>query len=234
MATISHGDRIAVAGELRLPDGARGGYRSASGEPEIGRPRGGRLLVSSEPLEARFVRQARFHAAWSAVALVALLVVHIALFGEAYALFAAGDVVHAAVERSWEEARAGVRREKVEGRRGKVSVRADRIFHFVRAVYVAPDGRAHVLEDEVGQRLSEGQKVPFVVLRARPRIHMAGTAPRLGQGRAALGVAVALAIPALFALHARRRRPWYERKKIVHAGGGRLDPHTKKLGLRGG
>jgi hypothetical protein len=78
VARVLAGEDVYVEGTLDAPRG--GAYRGAA-EPTLRPIRGGRMLISVEPLEKRHELRSRVHRTWAIVLLALLLLVDVGVFG---------------------------------------------------------------------------------------------------------------------------------------------------------
>ncbi len=212
-ARLQPGEHVFILGELvRAPDPKLGAYRDAEGWV-LRPPRSGRMLCSTEPLEARHARRA---AVWSKLALAAcaaLVVWHGLLFVRVHQLRVSGRVVAATVTHTkhW----------SVWVRPAKGSA------HWVQHYAVealGDEGAALYSEIDSGSwyRISEGSRVAFILLRDDGYDAQLGARATAHSGAAFVGAVCAFIWGLFFAGIALRTRPWWERRRVVEAGTGRL------------
>ncbi|WP_438031622.1 hypothetical protein [Sorangium sp. So ce204] len=203
VAELIPGERVFAIGELRRapdPEAQAQGYREQAQGYLLAPPRGGRMLLSSEPLGERFARRAAFHKRWAITATVASLA-----FNMAFAAFHArrwlGETVDVRVTQLQEK-------EDGDHTRFEVTMR----------------GEGGAFSDEVSHRafarLREGETV-----KAR-HVPSWSSASAIGPGVTAHSAAYA-ALPLLgvialaYLARAQATRPWYE-KKVIDQGSGKL------------
>jgi hypothetical protein len=219
VAELLPGAKVFAVGELRRapdPEAPTAGYRQRSEGTLLVPPRGRRMLLSSEPLGKRFARRAAFHLRWAVLAAVAALGFN-ALFASFHARRWLGETVEVRVTlvQHYES--------------------SDDDDHF-EVTMLGPDHL--IFSDEVSRRdfsrLHAGDK-----LQAR-YVPLWRSATAIGPDATASSGAY-LAVPLLgvlalvYGLRARSTRPWYERKKLVEKGDGRLadsDPTAQKAPKR--
>lgn len=224
-ARIDRGETVTISGEMRPSGlGPGGGYRDARARLVLGAPRKGLMLISSEPLDARFETRARLAVLLAMIAGTALFA-HGVIFRDAYFLLARGQVFE--VPRS--ELAREVRNHR--SRRGAHDTAHD----FMVARIALPTGERVTLKDEVDPRFwgsSYGKvattPLPFLVDPASPRRHAIGRFPHVGRGRAIVGVVLALGVWVLALVLQAFKRPWYERKRLIESGSGPLTNDVKQ------
>lgn len=216
-AELSPGERATVSGVLSwasAPGGQPTGYRSSSSRSFVLRRSAlERMLISSEPLEERYLRRASVHRRVAVITAVVWIAFHLLAFGRYDLLSWRGDVVQATVVNTptW----------NTSSKHGPVK-------HYgIEATYRTPDGRDRIVRDEINpyswHRLSEkpGQTVRFRVVDS-PAIECVGTRPTVSNMALVFSVIVNLALVIGYAIWARSKLPWYDRKKLVLLEQGRL------------
>lgn len=191
------GEKVFVYGELsRAPDSGADGFTLVP-------PGGGRMLLASEPIAKAFAQRAAFHRRWAVVAVAAAVA-----FNAFFASF------HA---RRWLGEAVDVRIAELRSYDG-----ADDEEHF-RVTMKAADQT--VFSDEVSrsdfQRLHEGDRlqVRHVPLwRSAAAIGSRATA----HSRAYFGVPLLGFLVLAYGMRVRATRPWYEQKKLIDKGNGKL------------
>ncbi|WP_438037645.1 hypothetical protein [Sorangium sp. So ce128] len=204
VAELIPGERVFAIGELRRapdPEAQAQGYREQAQGYLLVPPRGGRMLLSSEPLGERFARRAAFHQRWAITAAVASLV-----FNMAFAAFHArrwlGETVDVRVTQLQENEDGDHTRFEVTMRGEGGAAFSDEVSHGAFA------------------RLREGETV-----KAR-YVPSWSSASAIGPDVTAHSVAYA-ALPLLgvialaYLARAQVTRPWYE-KKLIEQGSGKL------------
>jgi hypothetical protein len=222
-AELSDGESVVADGMLVRdadPHGSPSSYRSAVGTGWVLRPPANdKMLLSSEPLQDRYVKRASMHRRWAWACVAALLALNFLLFGNFHVLSVFGDIVQARVERpiTW----------KTRTKNGGV------VNHFgVEASFVAPEGARWDLSDEISdsayaslvQRRAEAVTIPFRVVPFWPARHQVGTRATLHFVQVVGGFFVNVLLGALYALRSRRTLPWYDKPRVVHSGSGKLSP----------
>ena len=205
VAELVLGAEAFAVGELRRapdPEAPSRGYRERADGYLLVPPRGRGMLLSSEQLGKRFERTAALHRRWALLAAAACLVFN-ALFASFHASRWLG--------------------ERVDVRVTQLRQYEDNDVDRFQVTMVSPDG--FVFSDGVSgydfHRLHVGDRIQA---RAVPSWR---SATRLGPVAMASSGAY-LAVPLLgiivvaYGLSARAARPWYERKKLVEKGSGRL------------
>jgi hypothetical protein len=214
-AELTSKDSAYAVGRLFPPRPAVA-YRSADEGFCLRPAEGERMLISTEPLEDRYLRRAAFHRAWLLACLSAFVFVNALVF-EPYwcALLFAEPITASAVDtRTW----------TTRGKHGPVS-------HYQVVSTGTVDGHAFRLASdtnrtyytEVHDSLSKGSvEVPLLVSPPQPYAAVLGTRPALSVVRGFVSWFALLGLSVGYALSSRRARPWYERKKVVDTGSGSL------------
>jgi hypothetical protein len=220
-ATLQPGAEVHVAGELtRGPDPQAGGYREGGVGWVLVPPSAGRMVLSAEPLDAPHRRRAG-HYRNLALAIVGLLGIgHAAMFLRYDLLRLDGRVVTARVV---DETTMQVRGKSLWGPGTTITTH-----YLVHAAFEDQAG-VHPLSDEVSKQFwlrlkgpSAVREVPFVVSRGWPSVHQVGYEPSENGLILALFSILVLVFAGLCAVTLRSTRPWYERKRFVESGAGRL------------
>ncbi|WP_437585546.1 hypothetical protein [Sorangium sp. So ce1000] len=204
VAELMPDEQVFAVGELRRapdPEAQAQGYRERAQGYLLVPPRGGRMLLSSEPLGERFARRAAFHRRWAVAAVVASLA-----FNAAFAAFHArrwlGETVDVRVTQLRET-------EDGDNTRFEVTMRG-------------AGGAA--FSDQVAQadfaRLREGDTVKARHVPSWSSASAIG--PDVTAHSAAYGALPLLGVIALaYLIREHGTRPWYE-KKLVEQESGRL------------
>jgi hypothetical protein len=223
-AQVTPGEHVHVVGVLAPgfdPRGAgsaaAGSYRAGGATLVLVPPPDGRMLVSTEPLDKRYARRGTFHLGWLLVLLAALGALEACNAGY-LSLLAYGRVVTATVteHRTW-----------ITTSHDKSGTHYHT--HYGLSAAGQSDGAPTrlVFQEEVTRgdyaALPDGAAVPFVVEQgAVPAQAQLGTRPSLHGAAMGFELAVALGLLLACAISARATLPWYDRRLVVHAGGGPL------------
>ncbi|MCC6521941.1 MAG: hypothetical protein IT373_04710 [Polyangiaceae bacterium] len=210
-AELSPGEQVFVRGTLGRgadPEGER--YRSGRALVLRATP-GHRMLVSSEPLGARFRKRQRTYRRWAVAALVCLCAVQASFFSF-HALAFGGRTVPGTVE-----ARRAIERTDSEG---------DPYTDYEVDVLVAlPDAPSLRFTEEVSEGdyalAAEGSPVAVRHVQAVPSLAELGTGGTVHGVRFALVLPLGLAFYSIYAGARRRSRPWYLRP-VKDTGSGQL------------
>jgi hypothetical protein len=221
VAELVPDEEIFAIGELRLapdPEAPLWGYRERAEGYLLVPPRGRSMLLSSEPLGTRFARRAAFHLRWAVIAAVAALTFN-ALFASFHARRWLGKTVDVRVTqlRQYED--------------------SDDDDHFQVTMR---DADNFIFSDEVSRsdfsRLREGDTIQARYVsswRSATAIGPDATA----HSRAYFAVPLLGVIALAYLLRARSTRPWYDHKKLVEMGSGRLadsEPTVQEARKRAG
>jgi hypothetical protein len=219
-ATLTHGEPVHIVGTLiENRDPEAGAYRGGGARFRLLPPRGGRMMVSTEPLDARHRRRARVHA-WLGLGAAALLAfLQCLAYGSFNLLRIDGEPVDGEVRtlshsQKWHCPKHG-------------SCHYDH-YYYVLAQFTDERG-THALYDGIAanayERLaddSDPRVVPFVVSHHFPSLHQIGHAPTIARAwEPLLFLLVLLALcahPAILVA----TRPWYDRKLVIDRARGRL------------
>jgi len=205
VAELLPGEKVFAVGELRRapdPTAPLQGYRGRAEGYLLVPPRGGKMLLSSEPLGQRFSRRAQFHWRWAGGLVFAAVAFNL-LFSSFHA------------RRIWGET--------VEARVTELShyTDSDNDHHYKVTVWRANDLN---LTDEVSRedysRLSKGDTIK---VRNVPGSSSKATfgSESMVHHSAFLAVPLFVGLALGYFLRARSTRPWYERD-LVETGSGRL------------
>jgi hypothetical protein len=204
VAELLPGERVFAIGELRRapdPEAQAQGYREQAQGYLLAPPRGGRMLLSSEPLGERFARRAAFHERWAIAAVVASLA-----WNAAFAAFHArrwlGDTVDVRVTQLREHEDGDHTRFEVTMRGADGSAFSDEVSHGAFA------------------RLREGDTVKARHVASWSSASAIG--PDVTAHSAAYSALPLLGVIALaYLIRARATRPWYE-KRLIETESGKL------------
>ncbi len=222
VAAIEVGQRVHVSGTLvgaSLAQGSAGGaYRSGFGAPSLRAPSIGRMVISNERPGAPELARMRFHRGWAiAVAILFAFVASVVM--PAYELLSLSNELAWATPtdvRNWREWH------KPKNSSGYWVYRWS-----VRGAW-DDHGTARTLEDDCGQPyfnyVTEATcaRVPFTVSTIAPSWHQIGTGPQLTVGRCIILGILCLIIVIAYPASTLASRPWYEKKRVVDSGNGRL------------
>jgi len=212
-ATLTTGEPVYVTGILAwgIDPQQSGGYRGAGRALIMTPPARGRMLISTEPLIGRHLHAARVHGKLALVTVVALLLAHGGYFLRYHALALFGRPVDAVVtdRRTWQ-----VWHKPKTGS-------GYWVHHY--AVSARDPATDAWFDEECSASYHDvaraGDTVPFLV--AGPFAQL-GLVPR--QNAVKLGIFVTLVL--IYALVIvgvlQGARPWWDRRRIVDAGSGRL------------
>ena len=218
-AALRAGDTVSVQGTLaRGFDPSQGGYRDG-GEGWVLKPtRGTRMELSTEQLGDRHQKRAATFGRLALILTALILISHVALFGRFHLLRLDGDHVTAAVT-DHDAYRAWVRSRINWGHW---------IEHYrITAAFRDGGGSTHLLVDEVSPcffaDVANGlNEAPFVVSRHLPAFYQVGSEPSEESGKLVMFVLLVLASCLAASAVVSGTRPWYERKRVVEGGSGRL------------
>lgn len=201
IAELTPDETVFVVGQLEpaLDPEAPGGYREAGKALVLRPPRGGRMLVSTEPLHERFRKAATTER--SATRLFGGVLIALALLDAPFYLrLFAGDHAHGLV----------VAKSPISGKnsRCELTVESDEGWTF-------KDDTTWSTCSSVSTKIT---RVPFLRVHGISWFAQIGTEPGVHSGAFTVG-AIVFAFLAL--LYRNRARPWYE-DKLVDSGSGRL------------
>lgn len=222
VAAIEPGQRVHVSGHLfgaALAHGNAGGaYRGGMGMPSLRAPRLGRMVISNERPGDPEEKRMRFHRGW-AIAMAALFVFVASVVMPTFELLSlSNDLVWAnpTAVRNWREWH------KPKNSSGYWVYRWS-----VRGTW-NDQGAVRELQDDCGEAyftcVTEGRcgQVPFTVSTIAPSWHQIGTSPQLTVGRAIVLGILCLFVVLGYPLSTMSSRPWYQKKRLVEGGSGRL------------
>ncbi len=212
-AELSLNEHVYCVGELRLgaPDfSARAStFRepSAAGYRMVA-PRGGQLLIASEPLPARYYARARWHTGqlvWSVI------------FSAAVALLFAPYVARALIGKHAEFFIGGKRYYVTGSRKSRTS-------HF-HLSGIRTDTNEGIEEDAsrgTYDRVKPHDRIPVIYLDGWPKLMQLGARATSNSYFAALGLLIALLRMMTWRASRVRSRPWYAQRPLIEHGAGRL------------
>ncbi len=190
------------------PEGAGGGYRTGS-TLVLRSPAREPMLLSSEPLGARFAARAKFHLRWG-LALTLVAVISSSLtFGPLFLRRFAGETVSAEIT-------------SLEPYLTTNSDGDDITQYRVRYVMSRPD---RAFKDNVPlstfTKLQKGQTIPIRFVRSMPRFTSLGPDATADGSLMLLFFGVWIGMTIAYRARTRSSLPWYE-KKVIDAGAGLL------------
>jgi len=208
-AQLSHPDFAYACGTL-VPPVAASAYRGAEDGYSL-HPWQGKMLLSAEPLEARYVRRARFHLGWLVACIAAFLFTNGIVFGGYWLELVCGRPVTAQA--------SSVRTWTTRGKYGPIR-------HYGIEASATLDDRPITLTSEtsyaVYAHVVPPAPVPFLVVPFHPKTHDIGMRPTLDVLSCVFASLLLCGVAVGYLAHARHTRPWYERKKVVDVGKGPL------------
>jgi hypothetical protein len=215
-AEVVSGEQVWASGELVKapdPEGVASGYRAVPTTLVLRAAPGERMLLSSEPLGARFEVKARFHARSALLlGLVAVITCGVC-FGPYLARLVAGATQPAQITR-------------LEPYMYETEDRSEQRYR----VRVAIPGEPAGLEDDVPQAmfagLHVGQSIPVRRVRGAPRLTTLGPAATVDGGLVMVAFLLAwLPAAVLYGYRIRRSLTWYE-TSLKQKGKGKLADST--------
>jgi hypothetical protein len=202
-----------VVGQLS-PSYTNAAYRGGEHGFCIRPASGQRMLISGEPLEARYERRARFHRNWFFATIAGFVSMNGLLFASYWMLVFWGKPLSAmAVNTSTWTTRS----------------KNETVNHYAVDANAAIDGRNVRLTSETSERhydqvhlaLQYGNArvtVPFLAVPSEPWTAELGTRPTLSIAPFLLSWLAYPVLPLCYLLYARHARPWYEREKVNEQG----------------
>jgi len=173
-----------------------------------------RMLVSTEPLDQRYVRQARAHRTFAAILGFSLALASFAIFGPTLVTEAFGNTVDAEI---------------VSARHWTTSGKGGPNHHYtVSARYPGATGHTVELTGEVRQEIYDGfqakriLRVPFVVAFDNPTFSCLGVRASVDSTRCIVSVFVMLVLLLLYRSALGGAREWYDQRRVVTRAAGRL------------
>lgn len=222
VAAIEPGQRVHVSGTLvgaSLAQGSAGGaYRSGFGAPSLRAPSIGRMVISNERPGAAALARMRFHRGW-VIGIATLFAFVAAVVMPAYELLSlSNDLAWATPSdvRNWREWH------KPKNSSGYWVYRWS-----VRGVW-DDHGTVRTLEDDCGEGYfnyvtqNPCARVPYTVSTIAPSWHQIGAGPQLTVGRCIILGLLCLVVVIAYPASVFASRPWYEKKRVVDSGNGRL------------
>ena len=207
--------RTAESADAAMPGAQGSAYRGGPSEGLVLRAsRRDRMLVSTETLERRYVRQANAHRLFVGILAVALVFASTVGFGATFVTAAFGKHVDAEIVTAshW-----------TTQSKNKVS------HHYtVTARYTTATGEVVTLDEHVNEDLYRAWEskrlasVPFVVAFDEPRYRSLGSRATIHVAHAIAAAAVTLALLLFYRATLRGALEWYDKPRVVTTGDGRL------------
>lgn len=214
IARVQPGDQVTVIGAqipTSDPRSASFGYRGSAESSVLRAPSGGRVLVSTEPLEERFNARVTLHKKW-AVAFALLLLGTNALFYMGYwARTFAGRELQTTIT----SMRTYVTRSK-----------NSTTTHYELTGTAIEEGQPLVITETVNRaayyQIRQGDQVPFFVVGGGSWFTVAGRAPTVHVAGVIFSALLGLGVAIGYLAHGLSSRPWYARSRWNEGAGGRL------------
>lgn len=189
-------------------------YRGGPTSGLVLRPGRERMLVSTEPLDQRYVRQARVHGMFVAIFGVALVLASTLLFGTTIVTQLFGKTQEV---------------DLVTGRHWTTSGKGGPSHHYtLTGRYANPNGRLVTLEDDVNAqtfdqwKLNRLEHLPFVVAFDNPTFSNVGDHVTIHLWRGFFGIVLVAGLLGFYQTRLNAARQWYDKKRVVTTGNGRL------------
>jgi hypothetical protein len=228
VAELTAGEKIWMSGLL-----AQEGQRAGASTAYRAGPAAWVLRGSSfEPLEVASGGLARQFAYWrgfykwaAALICVVWIAVHAVAFGPYYVLFSTGKTETLQITRT----RTYITRNK----------NTTTTHYVIHAMLPPKSGGPRELEDEVSWSLYEAarsgrlKEAPFVYSPPVPYFHQIGQHATLDGIRGFFALAATIAAAIIFAVLRRNAMPWYEQKRVVERGSGRLEESAWNIQVAG-
>jgi hypothetical protein len=201
--------------DIAMASAARGSaYRGGPTEGLVLRAGRDRMLVSTEPLELRYVRQARAHRLFAIVLGLAFVVASTLDFGSTVVTELFGKTVDAEITavRHWTtKAKSSVNHH--------YSVTARYTDEAGHVVVLTDAARVEIYEAFQAKRIS---RVPFVVAFDNPTFSCLGVRATTDAGRAIVSVFLTLVLALLYRAALGGAREWYDKPRVITRGDGRI------------
>lgn len=203
-----------------IPSAHGSAYRGGPTEGLVLRAGRERMLVSTEPLQDRYVRQAKAHRLFAFIFGLALAFTLTIDFGTVIVTEIFGRPVDADI--------TAVRHWTTSGKGGPSD-------HYgATARYTSEAGAVVVLDTEIQREVYDAYqakrntRVPFVVAFDRPALSSLGTRVTTDAARVIATFFVTLLSLFLYRSALRGAREWYDQRRVVTRGAGRLPVYTAK------
>lgn len=204
-AELTHGERVAVSGRLRRARGAGGAYRGGEGGWVLDPPARGPMLVATQPLAAHHRKWASFFVVAAVAPAALLLLTHVVAYYGVYRFALWGRPVVATVV-DHEVYTTHDRHGTHTHRQIRIDARgAEGWFEVTREGY---------------ERAGIGARV--AAIETPDHALSLGGEPGFDAGLLVVPLVLVPAASMLTWLFHRSRRAWWEQKKVVTAGSGRL------------
>ncbi len=212
-AELTAGEQVFAMGSLQRahdPEAAQG-YRGQSTPLVLRPPKKGRMMLASEPLQARFERTARFHIIWVIVWGIILLIFQLVAF-RYHVRHWLGETVHAEV----------IHKEKYTSTSGQ---RGGATPHYVIKCQVGDRQYDEELQSGQYHAITVGDSVPVRRVPWWPSNQQVGATATV---YFALGLVSVILLPLVLGFHLRivyRRRPWWDHRLIDGGSGPLAEPN---------
>lgn len=196
-----------VEGEVDQASAFRGYREPPKRKLVLRAPRGGRMLIASERLGRRYLGRVWFHACWAFYAAAALAFMHGAFFLGYHLRAFRGHVVQARIDKKHTYVTSS----------GK-----SRTVH--HDLWLAWDG-GYFIEDAASRtfsRVEVGDVVPVVDVAGWRQARALGRAATVSASRALVMIGLSLLMAFGYRHRRERSRPWYDQRKVIDEGRGRL------------
>jgi hypothetical protein len=213
-AQLSPGEHVFILGDMtRAPDPKLGGYREGAEGWVLRPPRNARMLISTEPLEDRHRRRARI---WRNLALVTVglfLFWHGILFSDVHRFRWSGRTVVAdTIDKRWW-------RNWVRPSKGSPHW----VYHYeVTAAGENGEQWSQRIDHASYGPIEKGMPLAFLVADGKTRHVQIGNRACAGDGSTFAGFALASIWLVLYLTFIFSTQPWWERRRVVESGSGRL------------
>lgn len=227
VAELSAKEKVWVSGTLSR-EGQKSGPSTAYRQgPSSWVMRGTRLdplELSSGSLSRQFTYWQSFYRKAAIILTIGWLLVHGLLFGPYYLLAISGKVTTASIIKTSTYV--------TSSKNGKTT-------HYVIHARLPDKDGGHLVDDEVGYNLYESAKsgfvkeAPFLYSKWFPRLHQIGQRPMISVVLSIISLLLSLGPAIWFFFAIRSARPWYEQRKVVESGDGRLLTSVWKVQVAG-
>jgi hypothetical protein len=219
-AELTDGEVVYAVGDIAEgaidPSGSFEGYREAPKRKKVLRaPKGGRLLLASEPLGARYWARVRFHIRWFLFVLAALAMMHAGVFLGFNLRVFRGHTVDARVSSLRHYTTGSGKSRTTYDMVGAHSLDFSETFN--------EDARASSF-----RQLEIGAIIPVTVVDGWPKVTQLGATPTASIGRFFLMLVFMLICAFGYPASRQKSRPWYDQPKVIDEGGGKLYPPPRK------
>lgn len=210
-ASVGSGDTVTLIGLVK-PGRSGGVYRGAARATLTAPPRG-HLIVSAIPLGAPTARWRRFYGRCALLLVAAVALAHPLAFGSYHALALRGVAQQAEV--------FNYRTYQTKQKSGYVD--HYEISAYRRGPHHSQEPTLTAETSSSGYQLAPSKPTaPFIIDREDPANYQIGQRPHVDVLALVVGCVAIVASAALFVFYWRRYGAWYERKRYVNEGRGRL------------